>query len=122
MDIKLRAFEFGDMPKLSKILRKMDLKDDLKRLFSVPSIKSGDTEPEKAAKSRKAEETGAEFAATAISNVYQAEIEIYEFIAGLSGLTVDQVKKLGIEDLKNMFIEFGKNAGGLVSFFKSAAK
>ena len=68
------------------------------------------------------EKVGADMMVQIVSKAHKAEREIYEFIAGLSGLTVDQVKKLGIEDLKNMFTEFGKNAGGLVSFFKSAAK
>jgi hypothetical protein len=122
MEINIRKFEFGDVPKLSKILKKMEVKEDLKRLFSMPGAKIKDTEKEKKEKEKLAEEMGAEFGATAIVNLYMAEAEIFELIASLTGFSVDQVKKMELENIINLFTEFGKSAGSLVSFFKSAVK
>lgn len=122
MDIKLRSFEFADLPKLSKILKKMEIKDELKKLFSMPGVSADDKKEEKERKKKLAEEMGAEFGATMIVNLYMAETEIYEFIAGLTGLPVENVKKMEIGDMVKMFTEFGKSAGSLVSFFKSAAR
>jgi hypothetical protein len=65
---------------------------------------------------------GAEFGATAIVNLYMAEAEIFELIAGLTQLPVDDIKKMELDDMVKMFTEFGKSAGGLISFFKSAVK
>jgi hypothetical protein len=122
MDINLRKFEFGDLPKLSKILKKMEIKEDLKGLFSMPGVSKKDSEKEKERKGKLAEEMGAEFGATTIVNLYMAETEIYELIAGLTNLSVDDIKKMSIDDMVKMFTEFGKSAGSLVSFFKSAVK
>ena len=122
MDINLRKFEFGDLPKLSKILKKIEVKDELKKLFSMPGVSSKDSKEEKERKEKLAEEMGADFGATAIVNLYMAEAEIYDFIAGLSGLTVKEVTKMEIDDMVKLFKEFGKSAGTLVSFFKAAVK
>lgn len=122
MEINLRKFEFGDLPKLSKILKKMEIKDELKKLFSMPGISSKDSEKEKERKEKLSEEMGADFGATAIVNLYMAEAEISELLAGLTGLSVDEVKKMQLDDMVNLFKEFGKSAGSLVSFFKSAVK
>jgi hypothetical protein len=122
MDINSRKFEFADLPKLSKILKKMEVKDDLKKLFSMPGVSVSDKKEEKEQKRKLSEEMGAEFGATVIVNLYMAETEIYELIASLTKLSVDDIKKMEIDDMVKMFTEFGKSAGSLVSFFKSAAK
>jgi hypothetical protein len=122
MDIKLRKLKLEDVPKLSKILKKMELKEDLKNLFSLPGVKVKDTKEEQERKEKLAEEMGADFGATAIVNLYMAETEIYEFIAGLTELKVEDVKKMELDDIVKLFTEFGKSAGSLVSFFKSAVK
>ena len=122
MDINLRKFEFGDLPKLSKILKKMEIKDGLKQLFSMPGVKTNDKKEEKERKEKLAEEMGADFGATAIVNLYMAEAEIYELLASLTGLSISEVIKMQIDDVIKMFTEFGKSAGSLVSFFKSAVK
>jgi hypothetical protein len=122
MDIKLRPFEFADLPKLSKILKKMEVKEDLKKLFSMPGAKSGDSKEERKRKDDLAEEMGADFGATVIVNLYMVESEMYELIAGLTKLSVDEVKKMTIDDMQKLFTELGKNGGALVSFFKSAVR
>lgn len=122
MEINLRKFELGDLPKLSKILKKMEIKDDLKKLFSMSSVNVTNSKQEKERKEKLAEEMGAEFGATAIVNLYMAEAEIFELISGLTGLKVEEVKKMELDDIVKLFKEFGKNAGNLVSFFKSAVK
>jgi hypothetical protein len=122
MDINIRPFELGDVPKLSKILKKMEIKDELKKLFSMPGVGSKDTDKEKKEKEKIAEEMGADFGATVIVNLYMAETEIFELLAGLTGLFVNEVKKMQLDDMVNLFKEFGKSAGSLVSFFKSAVK
>jgi len=122
MDIKLRPFEFADLPKLSKILKKMEIKEDLKKLFSMPGAKANDSKEDRKRKDDLAEEMGADFGATVIVNLYMAESEIYELLAVLTKLSIDEVKKMSIDDMANLFTELGKNAGGLVSFFKSAVK
>ena len=122
MEINLRKFEFADLPKLSKILKKMEIKDDLKKLFCQPGVKATDSKQEKERKEKLAEDMGAEFGATAIVNLYMAETEIFELIAGLTALKVEEVKKMELDDIVKLFREFGKSAGSIVSFFKSAVK
>jgi hypothetical protein len=122
MDINVRKFELGDVPKLSRILKKMEIKDGLKQLFSMPGVKAIDSKQEKERKEKLAEEMGADFGATAIVNLYMAEAEIYELLAGLTKLSIDEIKKMQIDDTIKMFTEFGKSAGSLVSFFKSAVR
>jgi len=122
MEINLRKFEFADLPKLSKILKKMEIKDELKKLFCLPGVKAIDSKQEKERKEKLAEDMGAEFGATAIVNLYMAETEIFELIAGLTALKVEEVKKMELDDIVKLFKEFGKSAGSIVSFFKSAVK
>jgi hypothetical protein len=125
MEIKTRGLLFGDVSKMSRILRKMEIKDEIKKLFSSPSIKEDDTPAEKELKLRKAEEAGADFTATLFVNYCLAETEMDDFVAGLTDLPADQVKKLEFDDVRNILKMFTNSLGGvkgLINFFKSAAR
>ena len=113
-EIKLRKFELGDLPKLSKILFKMELKDTVKRFFAAPD-KAKD-------KSKLQEELGADLVASAVTNLWMAEVEMFDLIAGLTGKSMEEVTHLDIDELLELFTKFANSATSVVSFFKLAAK
>jgi len=120
--MEIREFEFGDIPKLSKILYKINAKDALKQIFAKPDIQEKDPEKRKRAIKKAQEEFGAEFAAIILCGIWQAETEINSFVASLTGLTEDEVIHMKPDKIKEIIKEIGKTGAGLADFFKQAAK
>ena len=102
MDYKLRTLKTGDIFKMSKILKKMDLKVELNKKVSQQQF-------------------GFDLMKLVLENVHIAEEEINEFLADLSGLTTQEFAELPFEDTIKIFNEF-KNLDGIGSFFKLANK
>jgi len=122
MEIKVREFEFGDIPKLSKILAKIGAKDALKQIFAKPDIQEKDVKKKAEAVKRMQEEFGAEFAALIITSIWQAEPEINAFVASLTNQSVDEVTHMKPDKIKAIIAEIGKTGASLTDFFKLAAK
>jgi hypothetical protein len=88
---------------MSKILKKMGLKKELN------------------IKDKSQEEVGAELIITVFENLYLAEKEVNEFLADVSGMSLDEFENLEIEKVMEIISEF-KNTSGISSFLKSASQ
>ena len=120
MDIKVREFELGDLPKLSRILRKMELKNSIQTLFAAPTKLKPGMSKEDIRKMQ--EELGADVVATALCNLDMAETELFDLIAGLVGKPVSEVKKFKFDDIKDLITGFSKSMPEVISFLKQAAR
>lgn len=93
--MKLRALKTGDFFKMSKILKKMELKIETK----------GKTQ----------EQLGAELILKVMENLHMAEKEVNQFMAGLCGLSVEAFENLEMTELMSVFEQF-KEMDGVKSF------
>jgi len=101
MEYKLRELRTGDIFKMSRILRKMNLKLDF-------NDKSQD-------------QMGGELILAIAGSLDLAEDEISEFIADLSGITAEEFKALPISESIKLINEF-KAITGLKGFFEQAGR
>jgi hypothetical protein len=95
----LRKLKTSDIFKMSKILKKMCLKFDVK--------------------DKTQEQVGAEIIITAFENLHLAENEVNEFFADLCKMTVKEFEELEIEETLKIINEF-KQTPGINNFFKQA--
>lgn len=98
---KLRKLKTNDIFKMSKILKKMNLKIDTK--------------------DKNQEQLGAEIIQMIVENLYLAQDEVNEFIGGLVGLTGEKFGELDIEESQAIFMQF-KEMPQIASFFKLASR
>ena len=96
----MRELKMKDIFKMSKILKKMDLK-------------VGDV----AEKTQK--QVGAELILEVFENLHLAEAEVNEFLADMKGIAVTEFEELPIDKTMEIIKEF-KEMKGLSSFFKQA--
>lgn len=99
----MRDLTMQDVYSMSKILKKMNLKQDV--------VLEGKTQ----------EQAGFELIVTVFENLHLAEKEVNGFIASLVGITADEYSQLPFEEGMKYLEEF-KNKPGIVNFFKSAGK
>lgn len=100
----LRNLKTSDIFKISKILKKMNLKNELK-------VENGKTQ----------QQIGAEFILTIFESLHLAEDEVNEFIGNLAGITKEEFSNLEIDKTLEYIEEF-KNMKGISNFFKSASQ
>ena len=96
----MRELKTKDIFKLSKILKKMELK-------------IGDVA------GKKQEQVGAELILEVFENLHLAEAEVNELLADMVSMTVSEFEELEIDKTMDIIKEF-KNVKGLSSFFKQA--
>lgn len=113
MDFKLREPELGDVFLLSKIMRKTEIRKDVKSLFV--DLKEGDKVEDVSVSQ------GFEFAILIFENLDKAEPEILKLLGDLAGMTPKELRKLKMNEVNDLFMAFGE-LEGLTGFFKSAAK
>lgn len=102
MGYTMRPLKTADIFKMSKILKKMNLKLDVDPKTTQ-------------------EQLGVQFIQRIAENIYMAEEEINEFLGNLIGATEKEFSELPIEDTLQV-IELFKQQKGLASFFKLAGK
>jgi hypothetical protein len=95
----MRNLITNDIFKMSRILKKMSLKLDVKGKTS--------------------EEIGGEFVLAVLENIHLAQEEVNDFLGGLMGMEGESFGKLPIEQTMEAIAEF-KNLPGLAGFFKAA--
>lgn len=110
----MRGFQTKDIFKMSKILKKMNLKEDIKK--SV-----GNKVESKEGLVKKQEELGVELGMLIIENLHMAQTEVNELLADLVGVTAKQFNDLPIQDTIKILSLFQEQEG-IVDFFKSAGK
>lgn len=96
----LRELKTKDIFKMSKILKKMNLK-----------INADDGKTQK--------QVGAEFILSVFENLHLADVEINEFLADMANLTVKEFEELPFTKMMEIIKEF-KTIAGLSSFLQEA--
>lgn len=118
-ELKVRKLSWGDTFKLSKILKKMNLKIDASEIaknIDPEDLKTGTMSLEKAGL-----QAMIPIFLQALENLHQAEPEVNEFLGSLVGITGEEFGKLPIED---GIAVIGQLAGqkGVSDFLKSAGQ
>lgn len=98
----LRELKTSDIFKMSKILKKMDLK--------INEVE-GKTE----------KQVGAELILSLFENIHLAEKEVNEFLADMVGMKPEEFSELPLEKTFEIIKEF-KNISGLQNFLKQASQ
>lgn len=105
MTYTMRPLKTMDIFKMSKILKKLDVKtNEIKTDEGMTQTQVGITVILKA-----------------LENLHLAETEVNEFLSGLVGLTADEFNELPIEDTFEILTLF-KEQKGIVNFLQLAGK
>lgn len=97
----MRQLKMADIYKMSRILKKMDIKLDTKE--------------------KTQDEVGSELIMKIVSNLDRAETEINEFVGSLIGMTGEEFAELPLMESQKYLEEF-KNQPSLASFFERVGK
>lgn len=111
----IRKLITADLFKLSRIIKKMDIKKDIEGLARDTSGLS-DEEKKKAEQQLKIDLT-----LLFVENIGNAEQECYKLLADLSGKKPDEIEKQPPEDTLNVLKELFQQEG-FDSFFSTAVK
>jgi len=109
----VRKLKARDIPAVSRILKKMDLKMDFKDLMSG----AGDTEAAQKA-------LGAEFVLRILTSIGEAEEELFALIGNLINIPASEAADLEIEELAEVLNEIKDKAGisGFLKLFGTSMK
>lgn len=107
----MRNLQFQDLFKVIRILKKSGLSKQARTIMlkvaeqkaAAQANDSKDTPP-----TINAKELGMDFIFSVIENLGEAEDEFYSFFADLTGKTVDEIKKLELDEMVGMFEDFLK--------------
>ena len=113
--VVIRPLLTGDLFTLSRIMKKLGLKDEIKKAIAPYLSKKDDGGMAKAQ-----QELGATIAFMVIENLYQAEAEINTFVGTLTGKTVKEVEKLPMGEYIGLLVE-AFSQPGVLDFLKLAA-
>lgn len=102
MTYEMRKIKTGDIYKMSRILKKLNIKTDLKDGISMT-------------------QAGVQVFQKALENLYQAENEVNEFMADLVGITPEEFADLPIGETLKIFNEFRKQED-IKTFLELAGK
>ncbi len=110
----MRKLNTQDVFKLARLIKKANLKDDIKNLFEKSQRMEGD-------KDVRQKELGFETALVIIEKTADegVENEFYSLLAGIAEKTSDDIKTLSIEAMIELFIQVAKE-NNVVTFFKVA--
>ncbi|MCR8635746.1 hypothetical protein [Paenibacillus radicis (ex Xue et al. 2023)] len=109
MEIQVRPLKTMDLFPMSRILKKMDLKDSLKH---IATLKRDEASQKK---------LGFEILMTALENIHLAEAEVIAFLADLTGMKPDKLKELELSEFMKVIDQF-KGQKSFASFLQQAAK
>ncbi len=97
----LRGLKVKDMYKMSRILKKIGLKLDMK--------------------DKNQSELGAEIMLKIAENLHLAETDVNEFLSDLAGIELEEFEELSIKEVKKLYDEF-RNLEGVSDFLSKAGK
>ena len=107
----MRKLTLDDAFTLSAIIDKMNIQTDLNKLMDEAKLKGSGMQ----------EYLGGQMALLLIKSAHKARVEFYELLSSLSGKTQEEIKNMGLKDIKNLFTELAKQED-IGSFFKSAVE
>jgi len=111
----MRKLKTSDLFSLSRILKKMNIKDEIKVL--AKDITGATSEEKKKAE----QDMEIELAMLFVENIGAAEKEIYKFFADLTGKTAADIENMDLNDFMNLVQELF-NQEGFESFLSTASK
>lgn len=114
--IKLRELRFGDFGLLSRIVRKVEVRAEIRELSNFYGKEM--TEAEAAVADKR---IMAEVILMITDNYEKVEEDLHKLFANLSGEKIDVIKALNITETFDMFKSLGEDPG-LPNFLKSALK
>lgn len=117
--IKLRKLQLKDIFPMSRIIKKIGIKEIMKQAAAALENKK----PEASEQSTEAKQmqAGMEMLAVVLENIHLAEKEVTDFLASLAGMEPEAFASLDIEQLGSVFEQF-KELPGLPSFLKQASQ
>lgn len=101
-EFKMRKLKTGDIYKMSRILKKMDIELTVEEGVSQTQM-------------------GIQMVQRILENLHQAEKEVNEFLAELIGITAEEFNELSLGEVVDVFNQF-KNQEDIGAFLKLAAK
>lgn len=108
----VKDFDLGDVFLFSEILDKMEIELDTKRISrSVTTSKLEGKEDAAAIGKELALSMGGELAVKVLRNFYKADRQVMQFIANMSGMQEESVKKMNIKQIKAFFKELVEHEG-----------
>jgi hypothetical protein len=113
--VVIRELQFSDAFSLIRIIKKMNIKEEVKGIFADASGMTKEQIDELS------NEKGIHFVMMLVENLDRAEQEIYEFIASLSGIPKDQIAALQLEETFEILMQLTQ-LKGLKSFLQSVGK
>ena len=111
----MRNLKTSDLFSLSRILKKMNIKEDIKKFAKDVTGKT----PEE--KKKAEQDMEIELAMLFVENIGAAEKEIYKFFADLTGKTAADIENMDLNDFMNLVQELF-NQDGFASFLSTASK
>ena len=108
----IKDFDLGDVFLFSEILDKMDIELDTKKLSrSVTTSKLEGKDDAKALGKEVALSMGGDLAIKVLRNFYKADKQVMQFVANMTGLQVEAVKKMNMRKVKEFFKELIEHEG-----------
>lgn len=114
--IKLREIRFGDFGLISRIIRKAEIRAEIRELSNFYGKEM--TEAEAAVANKR---IAAEVILMISDNYEKVEGDLHKLFANLSGEKIDVIKSLNVAETSEMFKSLGEDPG-LPNFLKSALK
>ena len=118
MQIQMRSLKTKDIFPMSRILKKIGLKEIMKEAAANAAKPS---DGEEITKREVQMRTGAEIFAAVFENLPQAEEETNALLASLCGMTPEQFAELDFETILSVLDAF-KNQKGIANFLKLASQ
>lgn len=119
--IKLRKLQLKDIFPMSRIIKKIGIKEIMKQAAAALENKKPKVSEKEQLTEAKQMQAGMEMLAVVLENIHLAEKEVTDFLASLAGMEPEAFASLNIEQLGSVFEQF-KELPGLSSFLKQASQ
>jgi hypothetical protein len=107
-----KSFDLNDVFIISDIIDKMGLEADIEKI--TKTIKTSKVENKKDATTLGKEVAvgiGIDIVTKMIRNLHKAKNEVMQLIASLTGMSKDEVSKMGLRQIKDFFVDLTKQEG-----------
>lgn len=110
----MRDLNITDAFQLSKIIDKMEIRFDIDEMMDqIQDILTNE------GTSKAQSYLGGQMVLTLVSKLHKAEKELIEWLASLTGMTVEEIQKLKFKELKSLLLELF-NSEDFLELFTSA--
>lgn len=108
----IKEFDLNDVFIISEIIDKMGLEADIDKITKTIKTAKLENKKDTAALGKEvAVGIGIDIVTKMIRNLYKAQNEVKKLIASLTGLSLEDVNRMGIKQIKEFFTELFKTDG-----------